>query len=846
MGGALRLLVLALVVLSTLAGAAPAALAAKVGFGDEAAEKLQEALQRASPETRQCIACHLQYTPGIVYDWLRSKHAWATPDAAARLYERLGAPEWGERLDPKFRGYGYTVGCYECHGMFKEADRPDAFNHFGFRIVTIVTRKDCSQCHPKESAELSWTWHAMGSIMSPFVPWYRAILSWAKKQGADPFGDERARELYERYFPPYLTRQRGVDDIYWDFYKEIAKALREYFETGRENEIVRIIKQATKEALGYELLTPYDYDWKTFIAPLWPVSGVLNTTVLARLGIRVTVSALGQETATVSNIMEHPWFRNGHIYHACFQCHGSIVIPYREETVQVRGLTVTRVALWGWPNNGAARMDPDGSMGACTACHPRHQFSVKQAREPWTCGQCHLGYDHPHIEIYEESKHGNIWDAYGHEWNWTAIPWRVGVDFNAPTCATCHMSTLADAQGRILVQGTHDLTRRLVWDQMHMFAIPKPRIPDKVQLALYYGWSQLKGKFEEIEQKVNPRAPEEYRYPVFTGLRVVEGPEPGEPGFPRLLAIEYTGELKQHREEMKAVCNLCHSSQWTDNYFRTADQNMIDYDIVARFAFSLLQLAYREGIHDPTNPLDEYMELMWYYIWHHDGRRWRNGVYMMGPDYAYWYGIVDTVMDKLGRMISYLETALKIKAVRAELEALKQAVKGVPYAPELYAMIQQLQEQLRALEEKLRALEAQVPALRSALESLEAGYEVLSGEVEAVRGDVSQLVQQLKELSAALERIKPEVAAEFQQRIAEIEQLVARLEEMSRRVGEKAEEASSLAREAFAGIEEVSGRLEELGKRLEGALAAAYVVAGIALAAAVVGIVLLFVLRRQG
>ena len=59
-----------------------------------------------------------------------------------------------------------------------------------------------------------------------------------------------------------------------------------------------------------------------------------------------------------------------------------------------------------WPNTGIGRINPDGSEGACTACHARHQFSAEQARHPENCGRCHMGPDHPQKEIYEESKHG--------------------------------------------------------------------------------------------------------------------------------------------------------------------------------------------------------------------------------------------------------------------------------------------------------------------------------------------------------------------------------------------------------------------------------------------------------
>lgn len=40
---------------------------------------------------------------------------------------------------------------------------------------------------------------------------------------------------------------------------------------------------------------------------------------------------------------------------------------------------------------------PDGSVGECDACHSKHRFSKAQARRSETCGECHIGPDHPHI-----------------------------------------------------------------------------------------------------------------------------------------------------------------------------------------------------------------------------------------------------------------------------------------------------------------------------------------------------------------------------------------------------------------------------------------------------------------
>ncbi len=101
--------------------------------------------------------------------------------------------------------------------------------------------------------------------------------------------------------------------------------------------------------------------------------------------------------------------------------------------------------------------DPKGS---CTACHSRHDFSPRRARQPENCGKCHLGPDHPQKEIYEESKHGIAYRDLKEDMNLEATDWILGEAYAAaPTCATCHMSGNLRNGGRI----THDPGERISW-----------------------------------------------------------------------------------------------------------------------------------------------------------------------------------------------------------------------------------------------------------------------------------------------------------------------------------------------------------------------------------------------
>ncbi len=102
------------------------------------------------------------------------------------------------------------------------------------------------------------------------------------------------------------------------------------------------------------------------------------------------------------------------------------------------------------------RPNADGTIGSCTACHTRHTASVRIARLPSTCAQCHMGPDHSQIEIYEESKHGIMFQAQERLLNLDASPKTLTTrDMFVPTCATCHMSGING------VGVTHDPSERL-------------------------------------------------------------------------------------------------------------------------------------------------------------------------------------------------------------------------------------------------------------------------------------------------------------------------------------------------------------------------------------------------
>ena len=349
--------------------------------------------------------------------------------------------------------------------------------------------------------------------------------------------------------------------------------LKLYYKAAKEQGLDPFAQETAKQLDPMEIA-------RRAVTPLFPDSGILK-----KIGL-LDDPDYNHENATMTG---------------CMQCHGTFVIVEEDGKLQ------------GWPNNGIGRINPDGSMGSCAACHTRHTFSKAEARKPETCGQCHLGPDHPQMEIYLESKHGNIYQSQGEGWNWEAEDWGPD-DILAPTCATCHMSGFGG-----VVQTTHDVGTRLKWEIQAKDVMFQSRESNLAE----YG-------FVPDEQLA-----------------------------------------RENRERMLNVCAQCHSRDWAEGYLASFERTLSDYQKVWDYTKGLLQQAYDEGLISKDNPIDEQPEIEAYLIWHHDGRRWRMGAAMMGPDYTQWHGAVEAIMDKLGAMLDWIETQRKLKelgAMAAELD----------------------------------------------------------------------------------------------------------------------------------------------------------------------------------
>ena len=257
----------------------------------------------------------------------------------------------------------------------------------------------------------------------------------------------------------------------------------------------------------------------------------------------------------------------------CFQCHGI------EITVDESGHPISET----YPSSGIGNIYPDGDVGNCAVCHTRHSFEISEARKPEACASCHLGPDHPDIEIYENSKHGQIYAAEGEDWIWDRAPgeWEPG-DYRAPTCATCHMSGIGD------LEVTHNVTERLYWNLWAK--VSKVRTEADV-MDMYYG--------------------------------------DGEAG----------------RELMKTVCSECHTSTLFNGFFESGDNAVRLYNEAYFAPAEAMRAELAELGLLKDNPWQDEFQIIYYYLWHHEGRRARQGAMMGGPDWAHWHGFFDLMQD---------------------------------------------------------------------------------------------------------------------------------------------------------------------------------------------------------
>ncbi|RMF61083.1 MAG: cytochrome C [Calditrichaeota bacterium] len=251
-------------------------------------------------------------------------------------------------------------------------------------------------------------------------------------------------------------------------------------------------------------------------------------------------------------------------------------------------------------------------IASCDACHTRHLFSVKEAKQPQACQTCHMGFDHPQWEMYSASKHGV---RYLLKQNGT-LPENAA----APTCQTCHMQ-----------EGNHEV--RTAWG---FLAVRLPLPEDSQWKADQITILQALGV---LDPEGNPTA----------RLDVVKAADVA-----RLTQEDFDRE----REKMLSACSQCHSENFARAELKKGDDLIREADHLLAEAIRIVADLYKDGvIKKPENYAYPFPDLLTFHdaptlieqrlFEMHLKHRMRTfqGAFHNNPDYSLWYGWSEMVRD---------------------------------------------------------------------------------------------------------------------------------------------------------------------------------------------------------
>jgi len=251
-------------------------------------------------------------------------------------------------------------------------------------------------------------------------------------------------------------------------------------------------------------------------------------------------------------------------------------------------------------------------LASCDACHTRHTFSVKEAKQPQACQTCHMGFDHPQWEMYSASKHGV---RYLLKQNGILPDTAM-----APTCQTCHMR-----------EGNHKA--RTPWG---FLAVRLPMPEDKA-------WADARKTILQALGVLDPNGKPTARLEVVKAADVV-----------RLTQEDWQNE----RTEIVTACGQCHSLNFAKGELKKADDMIREADILMAEAIHIVAGLYRDGLlkkpetyaypfpdllafHDAPTSIEHRLFLM---FMKHRMRTFQ-GAFHANPDYALWYGWSEMQQD---------------------------------------------------------------------------------------------------------------------------------------------------------------------------------------------------------
>jgi cytochrome c553 len=224
--------------------------------------------------------------------------------------------------------------------------------------------------------------------------------------------------------------------------------------------------------------------------------------------------------------------------------------------------------------------------------------------------ECHVGPDVPAYKVYKASKHGNIFSSLNSSWDFNAVPWTVGKDFTAPTCAACHMSLLVDDEETVIAERTHRISNRLGSRIFGLiYAHPQPKSPDTTLIRNKSG------------------------LPLPTDLD----------GTPASGFLIDGREQAARNQTMQAICLSCHSTNWVKGHWKRYEDTILETNAATLTATDILKNIWKDGFARGPGVggslADEAIEKKWMDIWLFHANTTRFAAAMAGGgDYGVYAG----------------------------------------------------------------------------------------------------------------------------------------------------------------------------------------------------------------
>ncbi len=296
-----------------------------------------------------------------------------------------------------------------------------------------------------------------------------------------------------------------------------------------------------------------------------------------------------------------------------------------------------KIGLKSADDEAALRKQGRGfGMASCDACHTRHTFSVKEAKDPQACETCHMGFDHPQWEMYSGSKHGVRYALR----QGGVLPATAA----APTCQDCHMP-----------DGDHGV--KTAWG---FLAVRLP-MPEDAQ------WAADRATILQGLGVLDPEGKPTGRLDVVKAADVARLDQPS---------------WQKERDRMLAVCGRCHAPAFAQEQLARGDDMIREADRLMAEAIRVVAGLYQDGVlakpasyasafpdllafHDALPVIEQKLFVM--FLEHR--MRTFQGTFHASPDYALWYGWSEMQRD-----------LTEIKTLAADLRRARAAEAPVPPA----------------------------------------------------------------------------------------------------------------------------------------------------------------------